>query len=145
MFSRLRGTKPPTNAANAPPPSPATAPAPPPPAPASAPAASSTAASPAAPVKDTIAAPGAKADAKSIVLDVPKVALAEATLSAAPSKPKIFYWNVKARGQLPMMILSAGHVDYEWDKSPGDYKAFAPFGQLPVLKVGPTGLASFAH
>jgi len=60
----------------------------------------------------------------------------------AASKPKIYYWNVKARGQLPMMILSAGHVEYEWDKSPGDYKSFAPFGQLPVLQVGSSRIAS---
>jgi hypothetical protein len=53
----------------------------------------------------------------------------------AATKPTIFYWNLKARGQLPMMILSAGRVDYTWEKNPGNYKAFAPFGQLPVLKV----------
>jgi hypothetical protein len=56
-------------------------------------------------------------------------------MASAVTKPTIFYWNIKARAQLPLMVLSAGRVDFTWDKNPGDYKAFAPFGQLPVLKV----------
>ena len=50
-------------------------------------------------------------------------------------KPTIFYWGIKARAQLPIMILTAGDVDFDWQQDPGDYKSFAPFGQLPVLKV----------
>ena len=53
----------------------------------------------------------------------------------AVSKPTIYYWGLKARAQLPVMILTAGKVDFDWQQDPGDYKSFAPFGQLPVLKV----------
>ena len=48
---------------------------------------------------------------------------------------KIFYWDTKARAQLPIMILTAAKVPFVWEKDPGEYKSFAPFGQLPVLKV----------
>jgi len=34
------------------------------------------------------------------------------------------------------MLLTAGKVEFKWEQEPGDYKAFAPFGQLPVLKHG---------
>jgi hypothetical protein len=53
----------------------------------------------------------------------------------AASKPTIVYWGIKARAQLPIMLLTAGKVDFDWQKDPGDYKAYAPFGQLPVMKV----------
>mmetsp|Transcript_19030 Transcript_19030/g.32285 ORF Transcript_19030/g.32285 Transcript_19030/m.32285 type:complete len:219 (-) Transcript_19030:166-822(-) len=59
---------------------------------------------------------------------------AMASLNSA--KPTIYYWNLKARAQLPVMLLTAGKVDFNWEKDPGDYKSFAPFGQLPVLKDG---------
>ena len=49
--------------------------------------------------------------------------------------PTLYYWGMKARGQIPIMLLTAGKVDFKWEQDPGDYKQFAPFGQLPVLKV----------
>jgi hypothetical protein len=49
---------------------------------------------------------------------------------------QIFYWGLKARAQLPIMILTAAKVPFSWEKEPGDYKSFSPFGQLPVVKVG---------
>jgi hypothetical protein len=56
-------------------------------------------------------------------------------MAAAADKPTIFYWGIKARAHIPVMILTAGEVDFNWEKNVGDYKSFAPFGQLPVLKV----------
>jgi hypothetical protein len=53
----------------------------------------------------------------------------------AATEPTLYYWSLKARGQLPVMILTAGKIPFKWEKEPGDYKSFAPFGQLPVLKV----------
>ena len=52
-----------------------------------------------------------------------------------PTPPVLFYWGMKARGQIPIMLLTAGKVDFKWEQDPGDYKQFAPFGQLPVIKV----------
>jgi len=51
---------------------------------------------------------------------------------------KLYYWNVKARGQLPALLLSIGNLDHEWVRNP-DWPAMkdqTPFGQLPVLKDG---------
>jgi len=47
----------------------------------------------------------------------------------------LYYWDIKARAQLPVLLLTAGKVAFTWEKEPGDYKTFSPFGQLPVLKV----------
>ena len=73
-------------------------------------------------------------DAEEDGSDSPPV-LAGGGAKTKKNKLTLFYWNLKARAQLPVMILKAGKVDFEWEQDPGDYKSFAPFGQLPVLKV----------
>lgn len=50
-------------------------------------------------------------------------------------KMVLYYFNIKARGQLPALLLTAGKVPHTWEKEPGDYKSYSPFGQLPALKV----------
>jgi glutathione S-transferase len=50
-------------------------------------------------------------------------------------KPVLIYWGIKARNHLSLMVLNAGKVDFTWQQDPGDFKSYAPFGQLPVLKV----------
>lgn len=54
-------------------------------------------------------------------------------------KPTIIYWKVASRGQLPLLLLSAGNIEYNYDDAtanewPGK-KQEMPFGQLPVLKT----------
>ena len=49
--------------------------------------------------------------------------------------PVLFYWGMKARAHVHVMLLTAGKVDFKWEQDPGDYKTFSPFGQLPFLKV----------
>ena len=66
---------------------------------------------------------------------------APAAVSGGGEKPKLFYWGLKARGQLPIWILEAGGVEYEWEKDPGDFKTYATFGQLPFLTHGETNVA----
>jgi len=53
--------------------------------------------------------------------------------------PKLYYWNIKARAQLPVLLFELGNVPFEWVKEfewPGNLKAESPFGQLPFLDHG---------
>ena len=54
------------------------------------------------------------------------------------SKPTFVYWKVAARAQLPMLILRASNVEYEWDVATANTwpapKDQTPFGQLPILR-----------
>lgn len=54
------------------------------------------------------------------------------------SNPTFVYWNVASRAQLPMLILRASNVEYEWDVATANTwpapKDKMPFGQLPVLR-----------
>ena len=55
------------------------------------------------------------------------------------SKPTIYYWGIKARAQLPVLLFLAGNVDFEWKQQfdwPGELKAQSPFGQLPFMVDG---------
>ena len=53
------------------------------------------------------------------------------------AKPTFIYWKIVARAQLPMLMLHAGNVSYNWDHETVDAwpaaKNDQPFGQLPVL------------
>lgn len=59
--------------------------------------------------------------------------------------PTLIYWKVASRGQLPLLLLSAGNIDYVYDDASAnswpEKKEEMPFGQLPVLKVGDTKIA----
>lgn len=59
--------------------------------------------------------------------------------------PTLIYWKVASRGQLPLLLLSAGNVKYNYDDATANAwpakKEEMPFGQLPVLKVGDTLIA----
>jgi len=55
------------------------------------------------------------------------------------SNPKLYYWNIKARAQLPVLLFEVGNVPFEWVKDfewPGHLKAQSPFGQVPFLEHG---------
>jgi len=50
-----------------------------------------------------------------------------------------YYWPIKARGQLSVLLLEVAGLKYEWKQTfdwPGDLKAKTPFGQLPFLVDG---------
>ena len=68
----------------------------------------------------------------------PQGACAEYMANAPPPyfrrKVVLYYWKVKARAQLPMLLLTAGKIPYTWEESE-EVKPFSPTGQLPVLKV----------
>jgi len=51
---------------------------------------------------------------------------------------KLYYWNVKARGQLPAVLLEVGKIPHEWNRNPDwpGMKERTPFGQLPFLEDG---------
>ena len=53
------------------------------------------------------------------------------------TKPTFVYWKIAARAQLPMLLLHAGNVPFEWDDATANAwpseKPNAPFGQLPLL------------
>jgi len=54
-------------------------------------------------------------------------------------KPKLYYWGIKARAQLPSLFFEYGGVSYEWVSTfewPGTLKDQTPFGQLPFLEDG---------
>ena len=36
------------------------------------------------------------------------------TIMAAAGKPKLIYWGVKARGNLPVLIAKVGGIDLDW-------------------------------
>jgi len=52
---------------------------------------------------------------------------------------KLYYWNIKARGQVPALLLNVAGIkhelvkDFEW---PGSLKEKTPFGQVPFLEDG---------
>jgi len=55
------------------------------------------------------------------------------------SVPKLYYWDIKARAQLPVLLFELGNVPFEWVKEfewPGNLKAESPFGQLPFMDLG---------
>jgi glutathione S-transferase len=53
------------------------------------------------------------------------------------TKPTFIYWKIVARAQLPMLMLHAGNISYNWDDATANAwpisKNDQPFGQLPVL------------
>jgi glutathione S-transferase len=61
-------------------------------------------------------------------------------MSALTQPPTLIYWKIAARGQLPVLLLSAGSVDFVYDDATAnawpEEKEKMPFGQLPVLKIG---------
>eukprot|EP01097_Dermamoeba_algensis_P008386 TRINITY_DN5589_c0_g1_i1.p1 TRINITY_DN5589_c0_g1~~TRINITY_DN5589_c0_g1_i1.p1 ORF type:complete len:201 (-),score=63.31 TRINITY_DN5589_c0_g1_i1:29-631(-) len=61
-------------------------------------------------------------------------------MSAAP---KLYYWPIKARAELPLLILEYAGAKYEWEKNP-DWPAMKDktnFGQLPFVEEGPLKLS----
>ncbi len=56
----------------------------------------------------------------------------------AQPAPKLYYWPVKARCVLPVLIWSYGGVKFEWEKNPDwpGLKEKTPFGQLPYVEFG---------
>lgn len=56
----------------------------------------------------------------------------------AQSVPKLYYWPVKARCVLPVLIWSYGGVKFDWEKNPEwpAMKEKTPFGQLPYVEFG---------
>jgi hypothetical protein len=57
--------------------------------------------------------------------------------------PKLYYWNVKARGVVPVLIWTYGGVKFDWEKNP-DWPAMkdqTPFGQLPFVECGEIKIA----
>jgi len=51
--------------------------------------------------------------------------------------PRFVYWRLNSRAQLPMLMLRASNLHYEWDSYTANTwpnpKDKMPFGQLPVL------------
>jgi len=52
--------------------------------------------------------------------------------------PKIYYWPIKARATLPVLLWTFGGVKFEWEKNPDwpGMKDRTPFGQLPYVEYG---------
>lgn len=62
------------------------------------------------------------------------------------STPKLIYFNLKARGVLPLLVAAYADLPLEWDNSPTQdvwraLKPTMPFGQLPVLEDGTITIA----
>mmetsp|Transcript_16772 Transcript_16772/g.28531 ORF Transcript_16772/g.28531 Transcript_16772/m.28531 type:complete len:197 (+) Transcript_16772:46-636(+) len=57
--------------------------------------------------------------------------------------PKIFYWGIKARAQLAVLIGQFATDGFEWEQSPDwpGMKPETPFGQLPYLVDGDVKIA----
>uniref|UniRef100_A0A0B6ZCH1 Glutathione transferase n=1 Tax=Arion vulgaris TaxID=1028688 RepID=A0A0B6ZCH1_9EUPU len=56
------------------------------------------------------------------------------------SKPVYYYFNLRARGELPRLVAAAGKVEIEdkripFSEWPGQYKSKTPYGQLSALVV----------
>eukprot|EP00276_Gloeochaete_wittrockiana_P010385 CAMPEP_0184652400 /NCGR_PEP_ID=MMETSP0308-20130426/10088_1 /TAXON_ID=38269 /ORGANISM="Gloeochaete witrockiana, Strain SAG 46.84" /LENGTH=199 /DNA_ID=CAMNT_0027087243 /DNA_START=56 /DNA_END=655 /DNA_ORIENTATION=+ len=49
--------------------------------------------------------------------------------------PKLYYWGIKARGQLPVILAAFAQQPLDWEKNPDwpGLKAETNFGQLPYL------------
>jgi len=56
---------------------------------------------------------------------------------------KLYYWGIKARAQLPVLICLYSGVKCDWEKSPDwpGMKDQTPFGQLPYLVDGDVKIA----
>eukprot|EP01121_Diplochlamys_sp_Union-15-3_P008356 TRINITY_DN2218_c0_g1_i1.p1 TRINITY_DN2218_c0_g1~~TRINITY_DN2218_c0_g1_i1.p1 ORF type:complete len:207 (-),score=57.54 TRINITY_DN2218_c0_g1_i1:47-637(-) len=56
---------------------------------------------------------------------------------------KLYYFGIKARGQLPLLVSLYGGVPVQWEKTPDwpSMKSQTPFGQLPVLVDGDVKVA----
>merc|ERR1712137_788686 len=58
--------------------------------------------------------------------------------SLTMSTPTIYYWGIRARAQLPILVARFSQTPLEWNRSPEwpGLKSQTAFGQLPFLVDG---------